>query len=261
MLDLYIFSKNRAYQLDLLLESIGKYFQPACQITVQWTADKQYSDSYGVLAARYPRVRFVRETDFKNTFIKELSALKNPEIIFLVDDDLFIAPVTESEFSMLRHTWMTDKRMHSLSLRLNPEVNYCYPARKEMKIPDFEEQNGLYITWDWTKSDPLTCWGYPMALDCHLYRRAEILHIVRFRHFRNCNQLESVMNCHRMADRPMMISYAQTKIYNIQHNFVKGDGLSDPGIDVLENLFKKNIKNAVILPPKITACHGYIKLC
>src|SRR3989344_6927504 len=81
-----IFSKNRACQLELLLRSLN---MPA---TVIYTYDQDFKTGYDKLIGMYPEVEFVWETDFKKQVIENLGEYT----LFLVDDDVMIAPFEES---------------------------------------------------------------------------------------------------------------------------------------------------------------------
>jgi len=124
---------------------------------------------------------------------------------------------------------------------MNPEINYCYPAKKPMKIPDFISTTP-YLLWNWeNQPDPHTCWGYPCAINGHLYDIEWFRSTINSLNFNNANTLEAELNRRRRKEKPQLVSFTQTKIFNVQNNFVQGtsQGVSTQGCTIqdLNNKF------------------------
>lgn len=66
-MDIVIFSKNRAFQLEALLRSITLYCDIFSEITILYKADNfDYKLGYKKLEKIYSQVKFIKESDFKS---------------------------------------------------------------------------------------------------------------------------------------------------------------------------------------------------
>jgi hypothetical protein len=166
-MNIIIFSKNRAAQLDLLLQGLTL---PA---TILYTYDPEFEAGYKKLIKMYPEFDFVKEINFKGQLIK---LIKDEHILFLVDDDFVVEPfnVNCKEFKQLKK----NKLILCLSLRLAPTFN---------EVPPFFPDN----TWRWKNHHH--SWGYPMSVSSTIFRSKDILPIIIEHDFRNPNELEIVL--------------------------------------------------------------------
>lgn len=191
-----IFSKNRACQLELLLRSLN---MPA---TVIYTYDQEFKSGYEKLICMYPRVRFVFETDFKAQVLEYAEKYQGDYIMFLVDDNVMIKPFEEQcpEFEEFKK----NQDSICLSLRLAPQYQDA-PAFKG-------------TTWEWRglKHD----WGYPMSLDAHIFRKQDIVPIMKKRAFAMPNDLEVLLR-RNPPDKPLMMCGTEPKVINIPANQVQ----------------------------------------
>lgn len=207
-----IFSKNRACQLDLLLRSLDL---PA---TVLYKYDNNdFKLGYDKLVEIHPKVKFILESDFK----KQLIELVGEYTMFLVDDDIMIAPFTENcpEFEEFKK----NPEIICLSLRIAP---YHRGA------PKFLKNN----VWDWRGLKH--SWGYPMSASSHIFRKEDILPIMTAKPFDIPNDLEVVFRRHP-PNRPLMICFDEPKIINNLANQVQTKySFKNMGIST-ENLNKK----------------------
>ena len=88
-MQILIFSKNRAQQLNLLLKSLYKNAPQFPDISVIHTwSSEQFKLGYDKLIKIYPDVKFVVENGFRNTTLQVIE--KSTELICpMVDDDIF----------------------------------------------------------------------------------------------------------------------------------------------------------------------------
>lgn len=214
MINIIIFSKNRAAQLDLLLNSIKMFFVDWNKYTfnILYTFDnEEYKKGYDIVKNIHSEFNYVREIDFKQDV---LSLMKdNPYTIYGVDDDVFI-----DKFSMdcqEINIFNNDEKIYCVSLRMHPKMNYCYTMNIFTNPPIFIEKN----IWNWYghQGD----WEYPHAIDLSLFRTKDIINMVKDLNYNNPNSFEGVCNCHRL-NKPLMMCFDKAKIVNIPLNRVNG---------------------------------------
>jgi len=148
-----IFSKNRACQLELLLRNLTV---PA---TVQYTCDPEFKAGYEKLTGMYPNISFVKETEFKKTLLNLLKS-GGEYVMFLVDDDVALAPFSEDcpEFAEFKK----NPDILCLSLRAAP----YYKGAPVM----------TNNTWNWKSAK--WSFGYPMSASSHIFRKADIFPVL-----------------------------------------------------------------------------------
>jgi len=237
MFDILIFSKDRACQCDLLIRSIIDHLKIVCPITLQYTfSDKCYEDGYKKLKEKYSVIKFIHEDNFQNTFKTLLNGMHSEFFLSFTDDDVVINNVDMLELAHLVNEYRADDNIHTISLRMNEKINYCYPARTAIKAPPFM-QCDKYLLWNWTKAENQNyCWGYPMAIQGHIYPTRRLCDTVMPLNFHNVNSLEACLNRNRWQ-KPYMIGFNETKVFNVQNNFVQGQNTGN---------FEKNFSTAFL---------------
>jgi len=93
IIDVVVFSKNRACQLDLTLRSILHNVKLLKSITVIYLAENQfYEDGYGIVKNLYPSIRFIKQTILKADL---LEVIKDIDSYYLpmADDCLIIRQI------------------------------------------------------------------------------------------------------------------------------------------------------------------------
>jgi SAM-dependent methyltransferase len=219
-LDLVVFSKDRPAQLELLLRSAKKHF--AEWDAIRWSvvllaSDEAYAAGYDRVRALHPEFDYVDESQHPGTPFKELVLSRLGDracVAFIVDDNVVRAPFSldTREFAAFR----ADPEILCLSVRMSPQVAHSYPTDEVTPPPRFE--GGRPRTWAW---DGLPGgWGYPMSIDFHVFRREEILPLLRAVEFTNPNSLEAAL-----AARPLpgakMVCLPETPIMNLAVNRVQ----------------------------------------
>jgi hypothetical protein len=216
MLELLIFSKDRACQLDLLLRSIKREFAEwaGTDIVVVYTfRTSTLGCGYDSVRAAHPEFTYICERDVNRSF-KEITLAaigENPYIAFLVDDDVFKDPFTLDSPEIRRFQDQPD--IMFASLRLDPGMDYVYTLDRPMKAPRFDG-----TVWEWTAAD--ADWGYPMSLDGHIFRTSEILPLLTDLSFHNPNSLEFELAQRPLAN-PLGICFDRAKIVNLPVNRVQ----------------------------------------
>ena len=167
-MNIIIFSKDRAAQLDLLLRSMSHNWLESYKlgINVLYTHsneeykkgyDKLINDTYKTLIDGYKNVNFVKENDFKKDLLSLIDK-KDEFTVFFVDDQI-VKEKFNTNCEEMRQFERNDK-ISCLSLRLHPNLTFCYAANHSMKTLD----NCLF---DWKNKEG--DFGYPMSVDSHIF--------------------------------------------------------------------------------------------
>lgn len=215
---LIIFSKNRACQLRLLLDSL-RANSPTLfdRISILFKADDEfYSKGYEQLKQYYPALKYVQETNFRNNLI----GLIDDEIeatTFMVDDAVVFRPIMARKIDIIRPVV---KEYAIFSLRLGMNCNYSHPADLHYTLGE-HEVNGEYLKFDYTKQMPGD-FRYPLSTDGHIFNTTLIKDMLINTEFNNPNSLEAnlqkfvVMN----SIPKTVISFTESKLVSIPANLV-----------------------------------------
>lgn len=216
-MNVIIFSKDRAAQLDLLLRSMFKANWFADAFIVWCASTKDYYDGYDKLFWEYwfddNRVHlFEQHETFKTSLLEQVDD-NFTYMTFLMDDNIFI------------NEWNGFKELPDdfacLSLRLNPRMEYCYSLSRRQHPPKYVtifQNNKRVNAWYWHAAD--ADYGYPMSLDGHIFRTTDILPLLKKLEYNNPNQLEGQLARHPI-NRPKMMCFDKSVIINNPINRVQ----------------------------------------
>ncbi len=217
-----IFSKNRAMQVDGTLRSFFLHCQDAASanITVLYLAEgglhagqyRRLSQDYrerGVcfkrqgrfevdfwqilLDRRLPpwkdRLRLSLGLNIPRIVAETLAGRPGETILFLVDDNLFVR-----DFSLAGIAEALEMNPQALgfSLRLGRNTAYCYPLDKPQMLPEFERAVGNVLKYRWVDAEH--DFGYPLEVSSSAYRKSDILPPLAEQRFKNPNELELVLS-------------------------------------------------------------------
>ncbi|MCS2582900.1 hypothetical protein NXY00_05435 [Bacteroides sp. BFG-551] len=223
MLQIIIFSFNRAMQLDTLLRSIYNYFEyKDYRIDVLYNcSDDEFEKGYMLLKNNYPEVSFVKESMVRDSFgIKEASSFYNLKKIvkhkkmriiktnfrsllramlhktkgytmFLTDDSAFYSSInlTDDIFD-----WIGNKpECRSFSLRLGLGVNQTEPKTVD----------GDYVFWNFYSSKEKKNWSYQFSVDGHIYSNEVMRNLADKIFFTNPSFFESMV-CNYVREKNML---------------------------------------------------------
>jgi glycosyltransferase involved in cell wall biosynthesis len=223
-LNTIIFSKDRACQLEALLRSIDlhwKNWKESTNISVVWTyREEKYLEGYKKLIEDYPGINFInqKDKDLKPLLIDALD-VKSPYSMFFVDDMLFINPFSLDSPEVLDFKKNSD--ILCLSLRMHPNIAYCYMQNKETPPPEISK--GVW-KWKGLQGD----WGYPASLDGHLFRTDDIIQVIRNGQYSHPNNLEEAL-IQGIPDKPLMSCFGYSKVINIPSNSVGSNATNRRG--------------------------------
>ncbi len=217
MLNIIVFSKDRAAQLELFLRSMKFYFKEFSEykINILYTySNDKYKEGYDKLFTIHndSNINYIKESqDFKRHVVLLLNQ-ENPYTVFFVDDIVFKNPFTLNSKQFKLFTLNED--ILTLSLRLHPYLTYCYAARTRQTSPNFD--SNLLFKWQGMQGD----YGYPMSLDGHFFRTKEIAAITKVLTFNNPNSYESILAGYPL-NRLKMICFEESIIVNNPVNRVQ----------------------------------------
>lgn len=213
-----IFSKNRACQLNLLLDSI-KENAPLLfdKISVLYKSDdEEYLSGYQKLFEKYPSILFVNEKNFKKETI-ELIDDNIEATTFMVDDAVIFRKVMARKVDIIRPVV---KENFIFSLRLGLNCVYSHPANVNYVLGEHEIK-GEYIIFDYTKQQ-IGDFSYPLSTDGHIFNTKLIKNLLTKIDFYNPNTLEAnLQNFVYLNLIPKMVKcFRESKLVSIPANLV-----------------------------------------
>lgn len=213
-MNVVIFSKDRGCQLELFLRSMKNHFKEwdKQNISILYTyTNNKFAMGYDATKKLHPEFNYKLEKNFKPDLITLIN--KNEKLsTFFVDDIIFKEDfsIEDDKVKLVEN----DVNVLCLSLRLHPNLTYCYPARVTMTKPPIDSKN----RFDW-RGKPGD-FGYPMSLDGHIFRTNDIYELFNTLNYNNPNTLESNLAA-RPIRRPFMVMYDKSIIINNPANKVQ----------------------------------------
>jgi hypothetical protein len=174
-----IFSKNRAMQLGILLESCN------LKSVVIYSYDEEFKSGYDKLRTIYLNQEFIEQVDFREDVIKNLGEYT----MFLCDDDICINEFDEEVHEKFKIFKDYKDEILCLSLRLAPFM-------REAPVMNSDNE------WEW--KDRYRSWGYPMSVSSTIFRKKDILPIMIKEEFNNPVELEVLLR-NNIPNKPYMI--------------------------------------------------------
>jgi hypothetical protein len=213
-----IFSMNRACQLELLLQSMQRHAAWMRPSVLYKHTTFQFGLGYAKLKNMY-YIQWEKERHFRSDLIG-LAHPYDPFTMFLCDDDVFINPV------LFDTTPLDNPNIACISLRLNPHLTYCHPSGGQSRY----DTRG----WEYSEGD----YGYPMSLNGHIYRTADVMPMLKYLGYTNPNELEREMAANPICRR-FIHFYDKSSVMNIPLNQVQTMWKLPCGTDSPETLNDK----------------------
>ena len=240
MITSIIFSKDRALQLDLTLQSIQKNFTQSDQINVIYnTSEEKFCRSYDQLVQDYPDVKFVKQEYSLFCDISEtINAANNDYVCFFTDDNVVFNSVKLSE-TKLKKIFDLQCSCFSLRLGVNSQLrDYGDGQFRNDVIPQLRMVDDFLI-WNRTTIPIGGYWSYPLSVDGHIFEKSTInlfckeLKVLN-KHYsyqgtrreKNCwrqtpNEFESKLQRFWFDLPPMMASPKESCVVNSPNNRVQ----------------------------------------
>jgi len=214
MLNVLIFSKNRACQLHALLETYRRFVTGDVNLRVLGLATSaEFRRGYAILEERFDGTLLAREHDFRSDVFRLLSPSR-PYTMFAVDDQIFRRPVDLNAACRV----LEDARVLCVSLRLSPDITRCYMSDTDTTPPHFESGVGEALLYPWR--DYAGDWGYPMSQDTTIFRTADLLPLLHRLSWNNPTESEGEMSRHPLP-HPLMACYNEAAAMNVPANLVQ----------------------------------------
>jgi hypothetical protein len=247
--DVVIYSKNRAAQLDLLLRSIRRNFANVGRVFVlnDFDGDVHYNSYVKVWEKDYG-LNIVFRTQTRKTFydvlLKAAADSTTEHILPMCDDDVFI-----------RRTDVTDAVQHidantvGLCFRRSTDLTYSYHTGQLIPNANLEDLGGGVLRWKW-RDGPVKRWGYPYQAGSLVYSTAFFRHMLANIKFDLPNWLECEMMQGRFKwGREYVLCLEHSPVVNVSINRVQSDVANRGGRDVTyspEELAQKFLEGQVI---------------
>lgn len=240
-INIIVFSKDRALQLELFLRSFNTFVKNPLdyKVSVLYTySTPSFKLGYDwLIREKSANVNFVKEENFKKDTIYLIDPSKL-YTVFFVDDIVFKEPFEFYDDKM--NMFINNQSIACLSLRLHPYLVYCYAESRNMKQPTFDRNN----IFNWTKETG--DYGYPMSQDGHIFRTHQIQQMHEYLEYHAPNTLEGKLHLQRKKMPPLMICYDKSKIINNPINRVQFASINRCGNISAESLNDKFLDGYLI---------------
>lgn len=255
MIDIIIFSKDRACQLDACLRSIKLNIKVPHKISVLHTySHDSFLKGYELVSNLNIGINFYFEINFKWQVLSLIKNSQNKLIMFLMDDNLVKEEIIQTEYiERFEYDVNFKAACCAISTRLGQNVDYCYAINRHSPIP---EMFGNHWNWTIAQGD----WGWSMSLDGNIYRREDLIGYLDKLEFSNPNTMEGSMSVNRLP-QCLMMHLGSQKVINIPANRVQSFYENRHGnlisAQELNDLFisGKRIKLQPLFDAKVNACH------
>lgn len=214
-----IFSKDRACQLDTLINSIKYYWKGYEKVTfnvVYNYSTFKFKEGYNKCATLHKHFNFIDEknySSFKEAMLKNIR-WNDDYIMFLVDDIIF-----KDYFSVddkIFGEFSKNDNILTLSTRLGRNISFNYTNNKPLPKNPMNESN----IWNWKDVIHDPYWGYIFSLDGNVYKLPFLLPFLVSKEYTNPNRLEEAF-----YDKPFTeefsICYDKSILMNIPSNRVQ----------------------------------------
>ena len=224
LLNSIVFSKDRAMQLDLLLQTMFDRFKiDDYKVNVLYTSSNDdFQRGFDILISKYPDVNFLKEKSFKS----DLLSLFNDSdyTMFFVDDIIFYDDVILNKEELHNIFMLTNANCFSLRLGLNT-VN-CYTQQRLNNLNNYNTHNFYHDIYliepviSWKVKDGTHDYAYPMSTDAHIFRTNYIKNLCEAIEYTNPNTFEALLS--NFSNPEIIISsYRESKIVNSPINKVQ----------------------------------------
>ncbi len=262
-LNIIIFSKDRACQIDSLLRSLNDNFHyiPDTVSVLYKSTDSDFQDGYHRVMAKeiLTNIHWLKETDFKSDVRNLVLTMKHESLLmFLVDDNIIFRKID------ITPTVAKFQRKH---LFISLRASRSYPRDRE--LPSFSETDGS-LEWKWKiKRKKSNTWNYPFSVDGNIYQTVRLQQILNNINFAAPNSFESAMHAYRkcrwIRQIDKAISPMQPSVFNNPLNRVQTEGKTyhkniDPNFINKKYLAGFEIDNSKLYACKPTDTHHEMAL-
>lgn len=227
MLTIFIFSRDRACQLDLLLRSIKKSMStsnlPYKVMTLCKITSDDYAKGYAKLWRCHPDVsNYIEADSFREDAIFLLNEIRDSYTMILVDDDVFIRHSIGDEIKNALEEFDYNDDAAALSTRLGKRITFWYEKQETVIVPELTKMRYTY-KWEYSKGYGVGGWNSWYSLDGNVFITEELLGLVSKLKFGSPNTLEAAMRNNPMVNKPTMLCLESPLLVGVPMNRVQVD--------------------------------------
>lgn len=232
LVDIIIYTKDRACQLDLLLRSIKDNFVNANNVWVleDWSNNEFKAGYTKVKGLDYGLdIKHIRQTrkTFSGVLRDTVEKSETDFILPLCDDDMFIRCTDISDISNY-----VDDDVIGIHLRFSSDLTVSYGKWGILPLPELFPA-GDYLKWDWTTYKIHSRWGYAYNAGGLIYKTGFFKHMIDNIVFDLPNSLEGAMMSGRYKwGKKYTVAFEHSPIVNVSVNRIQNDVLNRGGRDV-----------------------------
>ena len=227
VVDLIVFSYDRAMQLHAFLTSLTKQVQGLGRCVVIYrSSSTEHDRAYDIVKAQFKEMIFQKQHapkqgDFTPMVCNALTNGTSAYCMFAVDDDVVINPVDMRVCS----AWLDKTGYHGFYLRLGLHTRHCYSLRCAVKRPllrcETEKMYGDVVNdiYSWSFMGQSGDWGYPGSVEMTVWRKKDLMHFLEGQQFTNPNKLEEILN-YRMRHAQKGLCFDRASVVSIPLNIV-----------------------------------------
>lgn len=215
-----VFSTDRAAQLKLFLDSVIENANGIFDLNVfiEYT-DERYKKGYELIVTdyKYGGVNFIYPESYRALYPdafknKVLEIIKESDELFsfFLDDDIIYREVKLAD---IIGELESDDDIACFSLRLGENTTHCYTLGTNNVLHEIQF-DGELMKWDWSLH--YLDFGYPFAMDGHVFRKSDIFKLVKKSKFTNVEELEmALFDFAEMFPRNKMASYRHSVLVGV----------------------------------------------
>lgn len=208
-----VFSSDRAAQLKIFLDSVYKNAPEVFELNVIYSyTSSEHQRGYSKILKdyKYADVNFLsQEVDFKRQVV-EIIKQSQELFSFFLDDDIIYG---EIKLADINSQIESDDDVACFSLRLGENTTHCYTLGTNNVLHDIQF-DGELMKWDWSLH--YLDFGYPFAMDGHVFRKSDIFKLVKKSKFMDVEELEmALFDFAEMFPRNKMVSYRQSALVGV----------------------------------------------
>ena len=227
MISAIVFSKNRALQLDLLLNSIKTNFKQCMRIFVLFKADENHKESYEILQKEHKGVAFVKQKDFYDDLCDIASEITTNCTVMFTDDDIVYRSV-DIRSDILEQ--LQNNNFACFSLRLGTNI-----TKRQVGSVFVNEVSPIFSIyyddriWNRTEFLPFSYFGYPLSVDGHIFASDKISNMFnkinywnkKYNYLETPNMLEVLLQRFFFEIGHVMVCNKQSSVVNSPNNRVQ----------------------------------------
>lgn len=231
-----IVSKNRAFQLDALLQSIDLY-APNLHPYIIYKYDSDFfKNGYDIIKQNFSSCIWIEENGFKNTILSAFELENSKCICMLTDDSIFYNNLNWYDdilysFFKANNCWTFSPRC---GLNTKQQCHWHPIFQKEIN-PISKIENT--IIWSFKEHDYSTDYGRPISIDGNINCKEILYNIMLENEWNWCGALDGLPTTKL---EPYMASYIESILVNIPINSTHGKAADNWGKFIIQDFEKLN---------------------